>query len=182
MEFRSLRRRSQNYPGDRLWPSRWFIFPPAYREKAKLALARDGGHGLCRNVVALCNIVYEKDPANGTPGGPRAAAPFFVDPSTRRENGPTAWLWNFFNYITTFSRRKFSRVSRSCPCKFEVITRRRIWMPKDPYRNRKSLRKLNKRWKVDWIIINSGDEVLILITEIEHFLERCDEDTSPFWI
>jgi len=42
--------------------------------RPSLTLARDGGHGLCRNAVELCNIVYEKDPANGTSGGPRVAA------------------------------------------------------------------------------------------------------------
>lgn len=36
--------------------------------RPSLALARDGGHGLCRNAMALCNIVCEKDPANGTSG------------------------------------------------------------------------------------------------------------------
>lgn len=39
-----------------------------------LALARDDGHGLCRNAVALCNIVYEKDPAKGDIGQARAPA------------------------------------------------------------------------------------------------------------
>lgn len=40
-----------------------------------LALARDDGHELCRNaIVALCNIVYEKDPAKGDIGRARAAA------------------------------------------------------------------------------------------------------------
>lgn len=35
------------------------------RPPLALALARDDGRGLCRNVVAQCNIVYEKEPANG---------------------------------------------------------------------------------------------------------------------
>jgi len=39
-----------------------------------LALARDDGHGLCRNAAVLCNIVYEKDPAKGDIGQARAPA------------------------------------------------------------------------------------------------------------
>lgn len=37
--------------------------------RPSLVLARDGRHGLCRNAVALCNIVYEKDPANAAHRG-----------------------------------------------------------------------------------------------------------------
>lgn len=126
MEFRSLRRRrrksrgSQNYPGVRLWPSRWFIFPPAYREKAdrrsRLLATADMDY-----VVTpwSCAILFMKKIPQTPHRGDHVLLLLLhpsslVDPSTRRENGPTAWLWNFFNYITrdaTFSWRKFSRIS-----------------------------------------------------------------------
>lgn len=56
------------------------------RPPLALALARDDGRGLCRNVEARCNIVYEKDPANGRARVNAAAAVAIssVTPSHRR--------------------------------------------------------------------------------------------------
>lgn len=109
MEFRSLRRRrrksrgSQNYPGVRLWPSRWFIFPPAYREKAdrrsRLLATADMDYVVTPWSCAI--LFMKKIPQTAHRGDHVLLHPSsLVDPSTRRENGPTAWLWNFFNYIT----------------------------------------------------------------------------------
>lgn len=71
------------------------------RPPLALALARDDGRGLCRNVEARCNIVYEKDPANGRARAvnPTACGCWLPYPlshrtiaSARRENGPVAGL------------------------------------------------------------------------------------------
>lgn len=72
-----------------------------------------------------CNIVYEKDPANGRARAAVDAAAVVVaaiapvhPAATRRaekmgRSRALAWLWNFFNYVTTkFARGENSRAYR----------------------------------------------------------------------
>lgn len=140
-------RGSQNYPGVRLWRSRPFIFPSAYREKADrrlLALARDMDY-----VVTLswrCAILFMKKivPQNDTSEGEARVRRRCCCALRHRSIAlkTTARLWNLFNYITT----TFSRVLRSCPSwARNACPKIQTDILRSLQRNEKNLRKANKR-------------------------------------
>ena len=162
-DFFSLHHRKLHWSAVRLcWRSimaKSFVYFSAgvSGESRPLALARDDERGLCRNVVAQCNIVYEKEPANGQA---RAVCRCYcrgcctlccTKPSARRENGPvarTAWLRNFFNYVTTkFARGENSYAYCGIAGPFRKHMRKHI--PCGSCRNRGDRYKLNnhdERW------------------------------------